>query len=243
MELFFVNSALCPQRKSHSDAAEMVNQLLFGELLEVLDAEKQWRKVRSRIDQYEGWVDGKMLSSWEGSEADYFSKIKRSSPVLEKSSTGSYIPFGAFIHPKMKEVAHIATKLPNVEQCLDVFLGAPYLWGGKSVLGVDCSGFTQVVMAFQGVQLKRDAYQQAEQGETIDFIEQCQTGDLAFFDNEEGKIIHVGVVKMEDDGPKIIHASGWVRKDALDHQGIYNADQKIYSHQLRIIKRNLPQAK
>lgn len=243
MELFFVNSALCPQRRSHSDPAEMVNQLLFGELVVALEKEKQWRKVRSIIDEYEGWVDGKMLTSWKGNQADYFSKVKRSSAVLEKSSTGTYIPFGAFIHPKMKEVDRVETKLPNVEQCLDVFLGAPYLWGGKSVLGVDCSGLTQVVMAFQGVQLKRDAYQQAEQGETIDFIEQCQTGDLAFFDNEEGKIIHVGVVKMEEDGPKIIHASGWVRKDALDHQGIYNADQKIYSHQLRIIKRNLPSAK
>jgi len=240
MELFFVNSALCPQRKSHSDAAEMVNQLLFGELVVALEKEKQWQKVRSIFDEYEGWVDGKMLTSWEGNQADDFSKVKRSSAVLEKSSTGTYIPFGAFIHPKMEEVDHVETKLLSVEQCLDVFLGAPYLWGGKSVLGVDCSGLTQVVMALQGVALKRDAYLQANQGETIDFIEQCQTGDLAFFDNKEGKIIHVGVVKMEVDGPKIIHASGWVRKDTLDHQGIFNVDQKTYSHQLRIIKRYLP---
>ena len=126
MELFFVNSALCPQRRSHSDAAEMVNQLLFGELVVALEKEKQWRKVRSMIDEYEGWVDGKMLTPWKGNQADYFSKVKRSSLVLEKSSTGTYIPFGAFIHPKMKEVDHVETKLPNVEQCLDVFLGAPY---------------------------------------------------------------------------------------------------------------------
>jgi cell wall-associated NlpC family hydrolase len=102
------------------------------------------------------------------------------------------------------------------------------------LLGIDCSGFTQNVFAVCGKSIPRDAYQQAELGDTIDFAEEAQEGDLAFFDNEEGRIIHVGMVLKD---AKIIHASGRVRIDKLDHEGIYNAETKTYSHRLRIIKR------
>ena len=110
------------------------------------------------------------------------------------------------------------------------------MWGGKSPLGVDCSGFTQLAYKINGYNLPRDAYQQVELGEPLNFVEEAQAGDLAFFDNEEGKIIHVGILL---DNQQIIHASGQVRIDNFDHYGIFNTDTKKYSHTLRVIKRIL----
>ncbi len=115
-----------------------------------------------------------------------------------------------------------------------LFLNAPYLWGGRSPFGIDCSGFTQLVYKLNGYQLPRDASQQVELGTPLSFVEEAEPGDLAFFDNPEGKIIHVGIILEEN---KIIHAHGKVRVDRLDHSGIYNVDRKLHTHKLRVIKK------
>ena len=115
-----------------------------------------------------------------------------------------------------------------------MYLNAPYLWGGKSPFGIDCSGFTQMVYKLNGYKLLRDASQQSKQGDALSFIEESEPGDLAFFDNDEGNIIHVGII-MEDN--YIIHASGKVRIDRLDHLGIYNAEANRHTHKLRVIKK------
>jgi len=117
-----------------------------------------------------------------------------------------------------------------------MYLNAPYLWGGRSPFGIDCSGFTQVIYKLNGFKLPRDASQQATIGETLSFIEESESGDLAFFDNEEGNIIHVGIM-LENNN--IIHASGKVRIDKIDHQGIFNSETNTYSHRLRLIKKIL----
>ena len=115
-----------------------------------------------------------------------------------------------------------------------MYLNAPYLWGGKTPFGIDCSGFTQMVYKLNGYSLLRDASQQATQGEALSFIEESEAGDLAFFDNDEGVITHVGII-MEDN--YIIHSSGKVRIDRLDHLGIFNPDTQRHTHKLRVIKK------
>jgi len=115
-----------------------------------------------------------------------------------------------------------------------LFLNAPYLWGGRNLLGIDCSGFTQIVYKINGIPLDRDASQQALQGQTLSFIEESEAGDLAFFDDTEGNITHVGLL-LEDH--HIIHASGCVRIDRIDQSGIFNSETQSHTHKLRFIKK------
>lgn len=121
-----------------------------------------------------------------------------------------------------------------IKQVAYKFLNTSYLWGGKSVFGIDCSGFTQMTYKFINKQLPRDASQQAEKGDIVNFLQQANCGDLAFFDNEEGQIIHVGILLNQHE---IIHSSGKVRIDKIDNQGIVNSETKQQTHRLRIIKR------
>ncbi|MFM9005256.1 MAG: C40 family peptidase, partial [Flavobacteriales bacterium] len=150
-------------------------------------------------------------------------------------AAGSYIPqevsFSG-IHPRY------SGNEGDIERCALQFLNAPYLWGGRTVMGIDCSGFTQLVMRLNGSFIPRDAYQQAELGNEVTFVEEAKTGDLAFFDNAEGRIVHVGIVlRRSNEMVEIIHASGKVRIDVLDHQGIFQRELSAYTHKLRIIKR------
>ena len=125
------------------------------------------------------------------------------------------------------------TKKEKLAENALMYLNAPYLWGGRSPLGIDCSGFTQMVYRLQGVDLPRDAYQQAEVGTTLSFVEESEAGDLAFFDNNEERITHVGII-LENN--HIIHASGKVRIDRIDQQGIFNKELGTHTHKLRLIK-------
>ena len=122
----------------------------------------------------------------------------------------------------------------TIKQIAFTFLNSTYLWGGKSVFGIDCSGFTQSVYKFLNIHLLRDAEQQATQGYLVGFLQQAHCGDLAFFDDEEGRIIHVGMLLNDHE---IIHAAGKVRIDKIDTEGIINADTGLRTQRLRIIKR------
>ncbi len=249
--------SVVPIRSSASDKSEMVSQLLFGETVEVMEKRGSWAKVRCLWDNYIGWTDHKQLKSLPAEEIEVYQKKYALSlelfhgamadgyslPItigatlprfdgLKFHLNGSRFNFsGQAIEPtKVSQESSMLLKIARR------YLYAPYLWGGRSPLGIDCSGFTQIVYKMIGIPIPRDASQQVEKGRLIDFVEQVQPGDLAFFENKKGRIVHVGIVMPER---KIIHASGQVRIDQIDHFGIFNAEQDKYTHKLRVFKRLL----
>ena len=119
-------------------------------------------------------------------------------------------------------------------ECAIKLLNTPYRWGGKSIMGIDCSALVQLCAKVAGFKLPRDASQQVNHGNTINIISEAKAGDIAFFKNENNRITHVGILLSNE---KIIHASGKVRIDSFDSKGIYNKDLKEYTHKLYIIKR------
>ena len=245
------NLAIVPMRIEAVDQAEMVNQILFGEHFKVLEVRKKWSKVRLAHDSYEGWVCNKQ---WIEIEKDIYKQLDKEvatiaidildiiskdhhQPIVIGSILPSFKSGHALINNEMYRFDGLTTagftkKEKLVENAL-MYLNAPYLWGGRSPLGIDCSGFTQMVYRLQGVDLPRDAYQQAEVGTTLSFVEESEAGDLAFFDNNEERITHVGII-LENN--HIIHASGKVRIDRIDQQGIFNKELGTHTHKLRLIK-------
>ena len=251
------NLSVVPVRREASDKSEMVTQLLFGEHFEVLEQQGSWVRIKIAYDDYEGWMDKKQFLPIEqhtfdilnATEAYYANgliqliKDNRTSwhfPIVMGSTLPAFdtneclIENQSYTYEGEYISAGMAFPKSGILETAMMYLNAPYLWGGKSPLGIDCSGFTQTVYKLNGIKLMRDAYQQAEQGETLSFVEESEPGDLAFFDNDEGRIVHVGIVM---DNNKIIHASGKVRIDGFDHQGIFNNEKKDYSHRLRLLKR------
>jgi len=249
--------AIMPLRVSSDDRSEMVSQVLFGESMEILEYYGlNWAHIRMTYDNYEGWVDPKQFTIIDDTEFISLdsAKIFYSTDVfqlVETQISNSTLPIvlGSNL-PNLKNnkflfagnnykfngssvVQNIKSTRKDIVKNAMKYINAPYLWGGKTPFGVDCSGFTQTVYKLSGVKLLRDASQQAQQGETINFITDAREGDLAFFDNEDENIIHVGII-LEDN--KIIHASGQVRIDKIDHQGIFNVDTEKYSHKLRLVK-------
>ncbi len=250
--------AIAPLRKEPSDKSEIVSQLLYGDRVELLEKTEKWCIVKTLSDNYEGWMDYKQLEKI--SERDYLDNdgFKHLAPLQLNNtligengtkyylSPGSVLPFFkdgyCYLGEKKYEV-QFNPFVPNpelfkgeVEKIAKFYENTPYLWGGRSLFGIDCSGFVQMVYRLNGIQLRRDASQQAEQGEAVDFLASAQLGDLAFFDNEEGKITHVGLMLSND---RIIHSAGFVRIDPIDDQGIFNPELGKYTHKLRIIKRFL----
>ncbi|MNF24553.1 Gamma-D-glutamyl-L-lysine endopeptidase [compost metagenome] len=246
------NLAIIPLRFEPSDKSEIVSQVLFGEHFEVLEQYKQWSKIKMQYDAYEGWVDSKQFQIISETNYEQLSKdaiilnadlieyITAPNNLLIPIPLASSLSFLNYNEINILNFEFEGTKISGIKskdsliRSAFMYLNAPYLWGGKTPFGIDCSGFTQMVYKLNGYKLLRDASQQATQGEPLSFIEESEPGDLAFFDNDEGNIIHVGII-MENN--YIIHASGKVRIDRLDHLGIYNPEINKHTHKLRVIKK------
>jgi len=248
---------LVPLRESNSEISEMYTQLLFGELVEVKEINERWIFVRNHTDDYTGWVDRKMIRVLSADEEKELLSAKMycvTVPFLLCDKTISeekmFLPGGSLL-PALKngrseignEIYQISipfnTRLKEIlsEQIVNYalqYMNAPYLWGGKSIMGIDCSGLVQVVYAMCNIRLPRDASQQVESGRVIDFLFEAEAGDLAFFENAEGKIVHVGILLNIH---QVIHASGWVKIETIDSQGIISSQNGEYTHTLRVIKR------
>lgn len=250
--------SIVPIRSNSSDKSEMMSQLLFGELVEILDRKgRQWLRVRCHYDNFVGWVAANQINPITPSEFELFSKnyaynLEIMQPVMAEDhafpiTIGAQLPNFDGLGFKIGDAnytfsgqaifpADIEANAELIQKIARRYLFAPYLWGGRSPLGIDSPGFIQVVFKIAGFKLPREAVQQVYFGDTVDFIEEAQPGDLAFFENRTGKVTHVGIILPEN---LIIHAFGMVRIDKLDHYGIYNSDIKKYSHKLRLIKRVL----
>lgn len=235
-----MNKGICvvtvaPVRAEGSDKAEIVTEILFGESADILEVNKNWTKIKMHYDGYEGWMDTKQIKPISDEDfakrkvtvvtEDFSSVLMNDGKTL--LSMGSEVEFPVVASRRSHDVRE------SVALTAKEFLNVPYLWGGKSFFAVDCSGFTQLVYKVHNVKLPRDTYQQAEVGEALSFVEESKPGDLAFFENPEGKIIHVGIML---DSQKIIHASGKVRIDTLDSTGIFNKELNKHTHKLRVIK-------
>ncbi len=253
MEYAVVAVPAAPVRRKPDHRKEMVSQLLFGESVKVLNAKDElWVKIRSLNDNYEGWMTNTMLQSVDEEIANTMSAFA-TTEMLSIISLGEkqiYIPVGSSLpffengKGRLGELEYNFTgqyckrdeQQPGAElvkQLTSPWLNAPYMWGGRSPLGVDCSGFVQVIFKLMGIDLPRDAWQQAQDGKAVKKFANSQAGDLAFFDNKED-IVHVGILLGDR---QIIHSSGKVRMDCVDKKGIINDQARSKKIRLRAIRR------
>jgi cell wall-associated NlpC family hydrolase len=253
--------SIAPVRSSASHRSEMRSQLLFGEVVRVLETkDRQWAHILQPEDGFSGWVATNQLRAITAEEAEHYQTdfafaLELYQPILARDhflpvSFGARLPafdgmhfrfgeerytfsgqavFAKDIAPKPELVIKLARKLLNV----------PFLWGGRTPLGIDAPALVQLAFQVTGVNLPRTVEAQVNCGEPVDFVQQSQAADLAFFDALGGRVNHTGLILP---GSRILHCYERVRIDAIDHYGIYNFELGRYTHRLRIVKRLLPDA-
>jgi cell wall-associated NlpC family hydrolase len=251
MDRFICENVFVPLRSGPSHRAEMLSQVLFGEKYQVLDQSGHWFKIITLFDNYTGWIDINHIQQTEDKEKGTNRTLNRSLLCYKNDKTKMVLEAGCeiynpdFENKKFTIGKNIYTTssdfsssfITTSDSFADLamkFINSPYIWGGRIPSGIDCSGFTQLVYKIRGIAIPRDSWQQAEKGTSISFIDEVIPGDLVFFDNERGRISHVGMILSKG---LVIHASGRVRIDTIDHQGIYKREIKGYSHHLRTIRR------
>lgn len=238
-----------PMRSEPAHQYEIVSQLLFGETVEVIDQNNDgWMKIKCLYDGYQGWITRTHLMETQLQEKFTEALVGDWINIIWQNNKPMRIPFGATIpFTDTLSMGSITWNFTGVKRLqpqtftevglltvTDFFLNTAYMWGGRSVFGIDCSGFAQQVFRHFNICIPRDAYLQAEKGETVDNLQQARCGDLAFFNDSDGRITHVGILLSEY---QIIHASGKVRTDAVDRHGIINSDTGLYTHRLCLLKR------
>lgn len=249
---------LIPLRAEADERSEMVSQLLFGQQVEILETVEGWYQVKNLTDNCSGWIGKKTLSpryfTSDPPDTSAFRAARTPLVVCFRTSSVEKItlPGGSMLPPVNREQFELQDEIYQLAQFEPVFtknnngqlvvelanqyVNAPYLWGGKSIFGIDSSGLVQIVFSMIDVSLPRDASQQVEFGTVVDFLSEVQAGDVAFFENEEGNIVSTGILINSH---QIIHSSGNVKIEIIDSQGIISSQTGEYTHKLRVIKRIL----
>lgn len=241
------NLSIVPLRLEPSNTSELISQVLYSEFFKVLELRKNWSRIRLAFDNYEGWIDNKQYKEILENDYNHLNQsdqiystdlvefIQCNNDELYPITLGSSLNGLSLLnHSYDGHSTKVNKTKENIINIALLYLNTPYFLGGKTPFGIDSSGFTQMVYKLNGYRLLRKTEQQVTQGESLSFIEESEPGDLAFFDNAEGNIIHVGII-MKDN--YIIHAHGKVRIDRLDQSGIYNTETKTHTHKLRVIKK------
>jgi gamma-D-glutamyl-L-lysine dipeptidyl-peptidase len=251
MERYICENVFVPLRSGPSHKSEMLSQILFGEKYTVADKSGTWLKIETVFDKYLGWIDFNHLqqSPDDGKSGVYVLNnnmlcyredktkmvLEAGCEIFNPDFEGKFFFIGTNKYTTSNEFSknYIETSDTFSDTAMK-FINSPYLWGGRLPSGLDCSGFTQLVYKIHHIAIPRDSWQQAEAGKNIDFIDESIPGDLVFFDNDRGKIAHVGMILSKG---LVIHCSGRVRIDSIDHQGIFKQEINGYSHKLRTIRR------
>ena len=247
MEYGICHLGMIPMRKENSHKSEMVSQLIYGECYKIIEKRKKWAKILLEWDGYKGWIDCNQVHEISQTNFDKMvqSDLKISTDLVNYITTKDDLLFPVLMGSDLRALDTLEHQFEgefhrpkkskkDLKDTAYLFLNTPYLWGGKTLLGIDCSGFTQMVYKINGIKLSRDASKQALEGQTLSFIEESEAGDLAFFDNTEGEIVHVGLLLKNH---HIIHAAGTVRIDRIDQSGIFNLETQSHTHKLRFIKK------
>lgn len=254
MEYGICNLSKIPLRSEPKHSGKLLSELLFGDHFKVEKKEGSWIKIENAYDNLTGWIEENQCEPISGAyaielgnlpmvfSADLVNFVEDANAGLTPILLGSRLPGFHKTQILFKEEKYLfdgtvitgAQPKKNLVKLAYMFLNTPYLKGGNSVFGIDAPGFTQLVYKLNGYKLYRDVIQQSKQGEVLSFIEESEPGDLAFFDDDEGNIIHTGIILANN---HIVHAFGKVRIDRLDQSGIFNNELRRHTHKLRVIKK------